>query len=53
MGLDAKRVARLLADRGMLRTDSAGKTSISTALPGIGRARVYVATSAIFSGDDG
>ena len=51
-GLDARRVARLLAERGMVRTDGAGKNSISTVLPGIGRARVYIVTPAIFGGEE-
>ncbi|MGE3745392.1 MAG: DUF927 domain-containing protein [Sphingomonadaceae bacterium] len=51
-GVDATRVARVLAGKGMLRTDAAGKYSLSRNLPGMGKSRVYVVTAEIFGGDD-
>jgi len=51
-GLDATSVGRVLASKGMLRTDAAGKYSISRNLPGMGKSRVYVVTTSIFGGDD-
>lgn len=48
-GLDARRVAKVLADRGLLVRDSGGKNSISVNLPaGIGKTRCYVVSAAIF-----
>jgi putative DNA primase/helicase len=48
-GMNASRVARVLAERGLLRQDSAGKNSISVTLPaGIGKTRCYAVSAAIF-----
>ncbi len=54
-GIAPDLVARALADRGMLLCDSAGKTSRSERLPGMGTHRVYVLTPALFGpeGSDG
>jgi len=52
-GLDAKQVARVLAERGILRTDAGGKHSMARTLPGLGKTRVYVVTPAIFETNDG
>ena len=48
-GIDPKRTARLLADRGMLRRDSAGGNSCPVNVPTIGKMRVYVVLPSIFS----
>jgi putative DNA primase/helicase len=51
-GLDATRVAKVLAERGLLRRDAAGKNSISITLPaGIGKTRCYAVSAAIFDVD--
>jgi putative DNA primase/helicase len=51
-GMDAKRVAKVLAEQGLLRRDSGGKNSISVTLPGgIGKTRCYVVTAGIFEGE--
>jgi putative DNA primase/helicase len=50
-GMDASRVARVLAERGMLQA-SGGKNSISRNLPGLGKSRVYIVSASIFGGDD-
>jgi putative DNA primase/helicase len=54
-GIAPDLVARALADRGMLLCDSAGKTSRSERLPGMGTHRVYVLIPALFGpeGSDG
>lgn len=41
-GFDPKLVTRVLRDKGYLEKDSAGKSSVSKLVPGIGRMRVYV-----------
>lgn len=41
-GFDPKLVTRVLKERGYLEEDSAGKSSVSKLVPGIGRMRVYV-----------
>lgn len=41
-GFDPKLVIRVLKDKGFLELDSAGKSSVSKLVPGIGRMRVYV-----------
>jgi putative DNA primase/helicase len=41
-GFDPKLVTRVLRDKGYLEIDSAGKSSVSKLVPGIGRMRVYV-----------
>jgi len=51
-GMDAKRVAKVLAEHGLLRRDAEGKNSISVSLPaGIGKSRCYVVSATIFEGD--
>lgn len=51
-GMDARRVAKVLAERGLLLRDSAGKNSITITLPaGIGKTRCYVVTAAIFDAE--
>lgn len=51
-GLDASRVANVLADAGMLRRGGDGKSTMTVTLPaGIGKVRCYVVTRAIF-GDE-
>jgi putative DNA primase/helicase len=50
-GMDARRVAKVLADHGLLRRDGQGKNSISATLPaGIGKTRCYAVSAAIFEG---
>lgn len=41
-GFDPKLVTRVLREKGYLEIDSAGKSSVSKLVPGIGRMRVYV-----------
>lgn len=41
-GFDPKLVTRVLRDKGYLELDSAGKSSVSKLVPGLGRMRVYV-----------
>ena len=41
-GFDPKLVTRILRDKGYLEIDSAGKSSVSKLVPGLGRMRVYV-----------
>jgi len=41
-GFDPRLVTRVLRDKGYLEEDSAGKSSVSKLVPGIGRMRVYV-----------
>jgi uncharacterized protein (DUF927 family) len=41
-GFDPRLVTRVLKDKGYLEIDSAGKSSVSKLVPGIGRMRVYV-----------
>jgi len=41
-GFDPKLVTRVLRDKGYLEIDSAGKSSVSKLVPGLGRMRVYV-----------
>jgi putative DNA primase/helicase len=51
-GMDASRVAKVLAEHKLLRRDSGGKNSISVTLPaGIGKTRCYVVNAAIFEGE--
>lgn len=51
-GMDSRRVAKVLADHGLLRRDAGGKNSISVTLPaGIGKTRCYAVSAAIFEGD--
>jgi putative DNA primase/helicase len=52
-GMDARRVARVLAERGMIECDAAGKFSVLRNLPSLGRVRAYVIKATIFGGDDG
>jgi uncharacterized protein (DUF927 family) len=40
-GMDANRVAKVLAGHDLLRKDSKGRNSITVTLPGIGKARCY------------
>jgi putative DNA primase/helicase len=52
-GLDAARVAKVLAGAGMLRPGGDGKPTMTVTLPaGVGKTRCYVVTTAIFGGDD-
>jgi uncharacterized protein (DUF927 family) len=46
-GFDPKLVTRVLKDKGFLELDSAGKSSVSKLVPGIGRMRVYVIKAAL------
>jgi uncharacterized protein (DUF927 family) len=46
-GFDPKLVTRVLKDKGFLELDSAGKSSVSKLVPGIGRMRVYVLKAAL------
>lgn len=46
-GMDASSVARVLAARGFLGVDGAGKYSIPVSVPGIGKSRFYIALPAI------
>lgn len=51
-GMDARRVAKVLAEHGLLRRDAEGKNSISINLPsGIGKSRCYAVSAAIFGSD--
>lgn len=47
-GMDAKRVAAVLASRGFLQTDAHGKHSVSVSLPGLGKTRCYIVKPEIF-----
>jgi putative DNA primase/helicase len=47
-GMDANRVAKVLATHGLLKKDTAGRNSITVTLPGLGKARCYVISSHIF-----
>jgi putative DNA primase/helicase len=48
-GMDASRVARVLAEAGYMRRGGDGKSSLTVTLPGgIGKTRCYVITNAIF-----
>ena len=51
-GADQKRVAAVLASRGMLVVGNDGKNSIARNLPDMGKSRVYTITPTIFGGDD-
>jgi putative DNA primase/helicase len=51
-GCSPSNVARALADHGHLSKDGEGKLSIPRALPGMGKARVYVVKASIFGGED-
>jgi putative DNA primase/helicase len=51
-GMDAKRAAQALRATGYLLSDQSGKMSQSVRLPNIGKARVYVVSSAIMGGDN-
>ena len=46
-GMDPRRVAKVLAERGLLLKDTAGKNSITVNLP-IGKTRCYVISARIF-----
>jgi putative DNA primase/helicase len=48
-GIDPKRAARRLGDRGMLKRDSAGGSTYPVTLPTIGKARVYLILPTIFT----
>jgi len=48
-GIDPKRTARLLGDRGMLRRDSAGGNTCPVNIPTIGKMRLYVVMPSIFT----
>jgi uncharacterized protein (DUF927 family) len=50
-GHDAKLIARVLAERGMLKTQGE-RLQINARLPGMGSARVYHVTAAILQGGD-
>lgn len=50
--MDAKRVARVLADRGALATDKENKPTIPTRLPGLNVVRCYVVNASIFGDQD-
>lgn len=47
-GMDAKRVATVLASLGLLQTDGSGKHSVSVSLPGMGKTRCYIVKPEIF-----
>jgi uncharacterized protein (DUF927 family) len=52
-GFDARHAGKVLAEAGWLRTGSAGKTSRTERLPGMGdKTRCYVFTAALWSGGD-
>jgi len=51
-GMDSKRVARVLADRGALLTDKENKPTIPTRLPGLNVVRCYVVNASIFGDQD-
>jgi len=51
-GMDAKQVARVLVERGMIDGGAGGKSSVLRKLPSLGRARVYVVKAAIFADED-
>ncbi len=51
-GMDAKRVARVLADRSMILTDKENKPTIPTRLPGLNLVRCYVVNASIFGDQD-
>ena len=48
VGMDAKRVAAVLASRGLLQIDAHGKHSVSVSLPGLGKPRCYIVKPEIF-----
>lgn len=52
-GMDATRVAKVLAERKLLRPDAAGKNSCTKDLPGLGKTRCYIVTSDIFETEVG
>lgn len=53
-GMDAARVAKVLASRGLLLQDSQGKNSVPVHLPaGMEKVRCYVITAAIFDAETG
>ena len=47
-GYDAEAMARVLQEHGCLKTNEAGRFSVSMRLPGLGRVRCYHVTAAIF-----
>lgn len=51
-GLDAKAVARILANRGLLATDAEGTTSRMCNLPGHGWRRCYIVSEEILGGGE-
>jgi len=52
-GFDAKRVARILADKGYLVREKSGSYSCSMTIPGEGKRRVYRIRGTILEGDHG
>jgi putative DNA primase/helicase len=52
-GLDATRAAQVLADKGWLRRGEGKNLARRETVPGLGRPRLYVVTSAILHGDGG
>jgi putative DNA primase/helicase len=51
VGLDPRQAARALAAAGRLRKGGDGKNTMTVTLPGIGKTRCYVVTSAIFGSE--
>ena len=51
-GFDCRLVKRVLKDKKYLNLDSAGKSSVTKNLPGIGNTRVYVINSALMQTDE-
>lgn len=51
-GFDPKLVIRVLKDHGYLELDSAGKSSVSKLVPGMGRMRVYVIKASLMQSAD-
>jgi hypothetical protein len=52
-GLDATHAAQVLADKGWLRRGEGKNLARRETVPGLGRPRLYVVTSAILHGDGG
>jgi len=51
-GFDRNLVIRVLKDQGFLELDSAGKSSVTKQVPGIGRMRVYVIKASLMQSDE-
>ena len=51
-GVDPKRVAAVLASRGLIHTDRGGKHSVSVSLPGMGKTRCYIVKPEIFGANN-